>query len=346
MDLLDKRIALVLGGGAARALAHIGVLEVLEAHGLRPACVAGTSMGGLVGALHAAGLPASEIQRIAAGFRFPGWFIPGGLIAWERVFGPAARILRPLTFERLTCPLALVAVDIDTGRQVVLRSGRLLEAVKATCAVPAVLPPVEIEGRLLVDGALVNVLPADVAQAWGPDVIVAVNVSASRSRSRPSLRRGTLRWAASLARLAPNPFSARLSFELLVRSAEIALDRQSTLAAAMASPDLLVDVDVGPMGLREFDRLDDAVGAGRCAMRQALPALRRILETPTRPSLMARAVTLQFDPICDMVVNPTRARAAFAHLGKTFYFCSTNCRDAFAADPDRHARPPAESVAR
>lgn len=87
------RVALALGGGAARGLAHIGVLEVLEREGVRPGCIAGSSMGGIIGALAAAGFTAREIAEVARGFRFPWWFLPGGFLRWETIFGPAARLL-------------------------------------------------------------------------------------------------------------------------------------------------------------------------------------------------------------------------------------------------------------
>ena len=124
------RLALALGGGAARGLAHIGVLEVLEREGIRPDFIAGSSMGGLIGALSASGMPAREIEDVARGFRFPRWFIPGGLLRWASLFGPATSILSG-TFERLAIPLALTAVDLEEGTQVVLHTGPVLAAVQA-----------------------------------------------------------------------------------------------------------------------------------------------------------------------------------------------------------------------
>jgi NTE family protein len=116
------RIALVLGGGGARGLAHIGVLEVMEEEGLRPAFLVGTSMGAVVAALSAAGQSADKIHELARGFRFPRWFIPGGLVTWDRIFAPAAGALVGLAFDQLALPMAVVAVDLEAGRQVVLHS--------------------------------------------------------------------------------------------------------------------------------------------------------------------------------------------------------------------------------
>lgn len=321
------RVALVLGGGAARGLAHIGALEVLEREGIEPALVVGSSMGGLVGALFAAGLRASEIRALARRFRFPPWFIPGGLVAWERIFRPALPVLERARFDSLKRRLAVVAVDLESGGRVVLHDGPVLPAIRATCAVPAVLPPVGIAGRWLVDGGLVSVLPVDVASMADPDVVVAIEVGAPRARRLPWLAR--VGWG--LGRVLPNPLTARSSFEILVRAAEIALDRQNTLAAAMVGPEVLVRVDLGEFGLRDFHRVEEAAAAGRRAMDAALPALRSALVS--RPSqhepVAGREVVLHFDPVCDMVVSPRRALATLERDGRTIYFCSTGCRDAF-----------------
>ncbi len=124
------RIALVLCGGGARGLAHIGLLEVLEKEGLRPSFLVGTSMGGVVAALSAAGQPADRILELARGFRFPRWFIPGGPVTWDRIFAPAARALMGLSFDQLALPVAVVAVDLEAGRQAMLHEGPLLPALR------------------------------------------------------------------------------------------------------------------------------------------------------------------------------------------------------------------------
>ena len=186
------RIALVLGGGAARGLAHVGALDVLEREGVEIDFLAGASMGGLLGALYATGLHADQIQDVARGFRFPSWFVPGGLVEWVRIFPTAGSALAHARFETLPHRLAVVATDAESGRPVVLHTGPVLPAVRATCAVPAVLPPERIEGRWLVDGGLVSLLPVDLASLADPDVVVAVSVHGRRERPMPVLSRA---WA-------------------------------------------------------------------------------------------------------------------------------------------------------
>ncbi len=333
---LGARLALALGGGAARGLAHIGVLEVLEREGIRPDCIVGSSIGGLIGALSASGLRSGEIRRLARGFHFPRWFVPGAAVRWESVFAPAVPILSGLSFEELATPLVVTAVDLEAGTQVILRAGSLLPAVRATCAVPGVLPPEKIGSRWLVDGGLVNILPVDVAWLVEPDVVIAVKVGATRARHVPQLGwrlTGLLSWLGSVV---PNPATAKVSFEVLVRAAEIVLDRQTALATAMTGPEVLVEPELHDIGLRDFDRLDDAVKAGRRAADEVLPELLRLLEAPPSSAVRSQLVlTLRFDPVCAMVVSPPRARARAEHAGTTYYFCSANCRDCFERDPER-----------
>jgi NTE family protein len=328
-----------LGGGAARGLAHIGVLEVLEREGIRPDCIVGSSMGGLIGALAATGLASRDIADVARGFAFPRRFLPGGMIAWDAIFPTAAPILSPLTFERLVTPLVVTAVDLEAGTEVILHAGRVLPAVRATCAVPGVLAPIKLAGRWLIDGGVVNILPVDVAWMGEPDVVLAVKVGAPRARRMPRLDWRMTALLSRLGNLFPNPGTAKVSFEVLVRAAEIVLDRQTALAVAMTGPEVLVEPDLKDMGLRDFDRLDEAVEAGRLAAEESLPALCRMLAEPARAQVRSELVlTLRFDPVCAMVISPGRARARSEHRGTTYYFCSANCRDCFERDPDRYLR--------
>ena len=330
---MQPRLALVLGGGAARGLAHLGVLEVLEREGTRPAAITGSSMGGLVAALTAVGLSAREIQQLARRFRFPRWFIPGGLVEWDRIFPSAVEPLRHRTFDELRIPLSILAVDLEAGTPVVLDHGSVLDAARATCAVPGVLPPQRVDGRWLVDGGLINLLPVDLAWAHGADIVVGVSVSGSPARRMPQLEWRITSLISRLGRLVPNPATAKVAFEVLVRATEVALARSTTLAAAMSGPELLIEVDVDEIGLRDFHRLDEAVERGRRAAEAACPALKRLLEQAPRREL---APSAELDPVCCMMVSPSRARADAEWQGRHLYFCSPNCRDAFLASPERY----------
>ena len=330
------RVGLVLGGGGARGLAHIGVLDVLEREGIRPDCITGSSMGGLIGALSAAGLRAKEIQDAARFFHFPKWFHFGRTVKWESIFPSAAQALDGVTFRGLETTLLIVAVDLEAGRQVILDSGPVLPAVRATCAVPGVLPSVKLEGHWLADGGILNVLPVDVAWTADPDVVIAVNVGGLKTRSMPQLDWKATSVLSRLGSFLPNPATAKVSFEVLARAAEIALEHQTALATAMTGPEVLVEPKPEGVGLRDFHRLDETVEAGRRAAEEALSALLRALDAPTRRPRSTRTVHL--DPVCGMVLSPGRARALIPRSGETYYFCSLNCRDCFERDPARYER--------
>lgn len=330
------RVALALGGGAARGLAHIGVLEVLEREGIQPSCIVGSSMGGLIGALSAGGRSASEIEEVARGFRFPRRFLPGGILRWNALFASATGLLSG-TFERLATPLAVTAADLETGTQVILHTGRVLPAVQATCSVPGVMPPVRLGGRWLVDGGLVNILPVDAAWMMDPEIVVAVKVGATRERRLPQLGWRVTGFLTGVGQVLPNPATAKITLEILTRAAEIMLDRQTAVAMAMTGPELLIEPELGDLDLRDFGRLDEALAAGRRAAERTLPDLLRLMKSPPAiPRAAERVLSLRFDPVCGMVISPARARASATHRSTTYYFCSPNCADCFERSPDEY----------
>jgi NTE family protein len=329
-------VALALGGGGARGLAHIGVLHVLEQADIRPAYLSGTSIGGLIGALWASGVDAVDILRIARGFRFPRRFSPGRFLVWDEIFAPAVPLLADRTFESLVTPLVVSAVDLVAGEEIALHCGPVVPAVRATCAVPGFFMPEEHGERRLVDGGLTNVLPVDLAWSWEPDVVVAVNIVSS-PRQFSLLGTRSARIAAALGRLLPNPMSAHLAYEVAMRAVEIALDRQRAMAIAMTGPEVLIDVDLGDVAIDEFERLDEVAEIGRHAARAALPRIEAALASPRRHRTQsARPFMLHVDPVCHMSISPGRARATLESDGITYYFCSFECRDCFERYRDRY----------
>jgi len=334
-----QSIAIALGGGGARGLAHLGVLDVLEDEGIRPAFLSGTSMGGLIAALRASGTDADDITAMVRRFRLPGRFFPGRMLVWDRIFASAVPLLRDKTFADLAVPLAVSAVDVMTGEEVTLSSGPLLPAVRATCAVPGVFPPERIGSHCLVDGGVTNVLPVNLAWACDPDIVIAVNIVATLP---PTLQLDSTyaRIASALGKLMPNPVTAFLAYEVAMRSVEIALDRQRAMAVAMTGPEVLIDVDLSHISVSDFHRFDEIVEAGRDATRHAIPKIRAAIAAPVASGKRATAdVTLHIDPVCRMTVSSARARATCKHNGNLFYFCSTSCRDIFVLHAERFAHP-------
>ncbi|MDT7779506.1 MAG: hypothetical protein QOC99_2018, partial [Acidobacteriota bacterium] len=182
------RLGLALSGGAARGIAHIGVLKVFAEHGIQVDCVAGTSAGALVGGALASGMPLEEIEKIGRSLRWRDL----GRVTLSRLGVQSSALMEdyirarfPRTrFEELPIPFAAVATDLHTGMAVVMRDeGDVAFAIRASCAVPGWYVPVtDAEGRQLVDGGLVANLPTSVARALGAEVIVAVDVNSEGAK--------------------------------------------------------------------------------------------------------------------------------------------------------------------
>lgn len=176
------RIALALGGGAARGFAHIGVIKALEAQGIVPDIVVGTSAGALVGALYAAGNSGFELQKIALQMdesQIGDWTLPDrGVFKGEALQGFVNKAVGYRTLEKLAKPFGAVATDLHTGEAVVFRTGDTGMAVRASGSVPGVFQPVSIAGREYVDGGLVNPIPVRAARSMGAQFVIAVDISA------------------------------------------------------------------------------------------------------------------------------------------------------------------------
>jgi len=195
----EPRIGLALGGGGAKGLAHILILEALDEMGIRPHVMAGTSIGAIIGALYAAGLSGNDIraqveqfftdrneERLLAFPKSIRWldfidpaFAGGGLLDSTDFIDWLGEVLPTRNFSGLKIPLKVITADLQTGREVIMESGALLPAIKASMAVPGIFPPVEVKGYSLVDGGLANPLPYDRVQDEC-DIVIAIDVSGSR----------------------------------------------------------------------------------------------------------------------------------------------------------------------
>jgi len=177
-----EKFALVLGGGAARGFAHIGVIKVLEANGIVPDLIVGTSAGSLVGALYASGVDAFELQRLGLALdesTFADWTIGSrGLLKGEALAAYVNQQLKQQPIERLKRSLAIVATDLRSGEPMVFQRGDVGTAVRASSAVPGIFSPVKIADRDYVDGGLTHPVPVAIARRLGADVVLAVDISA------------------------------------------------------------------------------------------------------------------------------------------------------------------------
>jgi len=175
------RVALALGGGAARGFAHIGVIEVLEENGIHPDIVTGTSAGSFVAAMYAAGRTGKELETIALNLdesRLTDWAFPGrGMIRGTALADYIREQVGNRTFDQMKIPLGIVATDLDSGKPILFRRGDVGTAVRASSAVPAVFTPVKIGTHEYVDGGLTSPVPVRSARDMGADVIIAVDIS-------------------------------------------------------------------------------------------------------------------------------------------------------------------------
>ncbi|OHD73629.1 MAG: hypothetical protein A2177_12900 [Spirochaetes bacterium RBG_13_68_11] len=248
--LRSSGVALALGGGAARGIAHIGVLKVLAEEGIPVRGVAGTSVGSVVGAGLCAGRDWRWMLEAARSLRWGNLVKPTvprmGILATERLERYLERSLGVTRFEDLHLPFAAVAVDISTGEEVVLRSGPLAPAIRASCSVPGIFEPVAVGNRLLVDGGLLNDVPADVARVLvgGPVLAVKLN-SGVREPARP-----------------------RSIVDVLTSSFAIVALR--AIQQGLAAADIVVAPDLGRASYRDLHKVDELLAAGEHAARRAL----------------------------------------------------------------------------
>ena len=284
------RLGLVLGSGAARGWAHVGVVRALERAGVRPDIVCGTSVGALVGAAYATG----EFDRFCAGtcgmrrrdvLSFMDVCLTGGLLKGQRFMAFIGRGFHDRPIEDLAIPFAAVATSLETGAEVWLRTGSTLAAVRASLAMPGLFTPVLTEDGVLVDGALVNPVPVSLARAMGADVVIAVDLSSGilgrgvvvkNARATPT--HPVSNWVRkSLGRLLPEPVEPRPSspsvMNVIATSLDVMQMRITRSRMAGEPPDVIVAPRLGHIGLLDFARADEAIREGERAMESALGSL-------------------------------------------------------------------------
>jgi NTE family protein len=266
-------IGVALGGGFARGMAHIGVLKVLEEEGIPIRLVTGTSVGALIGAAYCSGLSLEDLEKVAHSCRFTTfarWTVSRyGFASNDRMVAFLTRTLKVKTFEELRIPLGVTATDFNTGEGVVFHSGSIIDPVRASCAYPGMFLPVEIRGRYLVDGMLSHPVPTRPLRDMGAERVLAVHL------------RGT--WAKGGA--------PRHLFDVIGQSFAIAQDAMSSLWKDAA--DIVVEPDVAGFAYDDFKRAGDLIRSGEVAMRQALPEVRKWLETPAEAPTTAICPVVQ-----------------------------------------------------
>lgn len=300
MENRRPRIGLALGSGAARGWSHIGVIKVLEHAGISPEIVCGTSIGSLVGAAYAAG----KLDRLERWVTELSWQtvlglldvkMGGGLIEGGKLVSFLRKQLDDQRIEQLPKAFACVATDLTNGREIWLREGATVDAVRASIAIPGLFTPALIDGRLLVDGALVNPVPVSLCRAMGADVVIAVDLNwdllgqrkraAGKARAaQPSTGNGKLDTVLAKFRPAawvtgePQPASNVPSM-LDVVSTSLAIMQvritQSRLAGEPA--DAMIHPKLSNIAAMDFHRAAIAIADGERATQHALPMIHELL---------------------------------------------------------------------
>ncbi len=253
-----QRVGLALGGGAARGIAHVGVLQVLEEHNIPIDCIAGTSAGSIAGGFYAAGVSPQRMEELVRDLKWLKIAAPTipklGFLNFDKIMPWIRETLGgELTFADLRLPFAAVAADIVTGELVVINDGPLATAMRASSSVPGIFTPTRHRERLLVDGGILNNLPVSIARRLGGDYIIAVDLIP------PGAVGGK------------EPHNV---LELTINSLYMLM--RSTQTDGLRANQVILP-QIGHIGLAELHRADELLAAGREAAEQAIPEIKREL---------------------------------------------------------------------
>jgi len=266
---LKLKIGLALGGGAAKGFAHIGVIKMLEASGIQPDVVSGTSAGSVVGSLYASGMNAFQLQEQAfaldEGKIRDVRLFSGGLVQGQKLQDYINTAVNHRAIQELKLPFAAVATQLETGERTVFIRGNTGQAVRASSSIPGVFEPVLIGDKHYVDGGVVSPVPVDAARQLGADFVIAVDISATPSGSNPQ---GMVNIVGQ-------------SITIMGRQ----LGKQE-----LARADFVIKPNITGIGATDFDRKNQAILEGERATLAAIPALRAAIAA-RRASLMLAPAT-------------------------------------------------------
>ena len=308
-----SKIGLALGSGSARGLAHIGVIRALNDAGIHIDCVAGTSIGAAIGAVYASGkLDSMQDAYLAMDWKKIAYFFDvvfpkSGIIDGKKVADFMREYVPSECIEELPLPFKAVATELNSGEEVVLETGDVIDAVRASISVPGMFTPVRRNGRVLVDGGLVNPVPVNVARAMGADIVIAVDINhgivegkapAPKAKSQPDTdvlqslsllrsepyRSAMERIEKGLRSLESNPTLIQIRawlaeeslpniFEVLLSSINIMETQITSTRLQIEPPELLIQPPLGSVRFLEFNRAEEIISIGYETTRQQLDRL-------------------------------------------------------------------------
>ncbi|HOA25111.1 MAG: patatin-like phospholipase family protein [Aggregatilineales bacterium] len=283
--LTQPVLGLTLGGGGARGGAHIGVLRVLEEIGYRPAVITGTSIGGVIAALVAAGWSAADIERLTGEINFNELLqldrTGSGLITNAALEAELVRLFGSADLRDFPIRTGLIAADISNGQTVLLDKGPVVQAVLATTAVPGLFPPVRWNDRLLVDGGVVSNVPTQAAYLLGAECLVAVELGGNLNvgialndvGSFSKRLQRILYWLLSLSH-------RQVAFDVLMQANILSYATLVKYELAAYPPDVLIRPTLPPVGLIAMEHLRDTIEPGERAAREVADDIRRVMQQP------------------------------------------------------------------
>lgn len=251
------KIGLALGSGGARGFAHIGVLKVLEEHNIPVDYLAGSSMGSMVAAFYASGIKPDMMEKLALNLKRKHWLdviVPNlGFVAGQKI----KELIRLLThgkhIEQLNIPLAIVATDIERGERVVFREGPIDQAVRASISIPGIFVPEKVDGRLLVDGGVIDRVPITVAKELGSDIVIAVDVAQFDTQ-----------------------IQVNSIFEVIAQAIDV-MERE-ILRHRIVSADLVIRPDVGQYSSIAYSGIQEIIAEGERCAREHVAVIFELIE--------------------------------------------------------------------
>jgi NTE family protein len=271
---MRPKVALALGSGGLRGLAHVGVLKVLRREQIPIDFIAGCSIGSLIGALFSAGLDPDTIHKIAKNLKRRHWLdfvMPKmGIISGQRALETIRLLTRQKTFSELSIPLAVIATELCHGKEVIFTEGEVAPAVRASISVPGIFLPYHFNSMTLIDGAVVNPTPIDVARNMGGDIVIGVDLAHA----------GTVCNITNV-------------FDVIIQSIDI-MERE-LFKHRNQDCDVLIQPEVAHIPPSSFDAIDECVAIGEEAAQQAIIEIKRLVTTK--------------EYISENVMNPNRQHA-------------------------------------
>ncbi len=311
---MNKKLGIALGSGSARGWAHIGVLNVLADEGIQVDCISGTSIGAVVGAVYSIG-DMSAFEKFTRSIDWRGiaslidvTFPGSGLIPGKRLFRMLSEYYKDIRIEDLPIPYCAIAADVRTGEEIRFTSGKLMDAVRASVSIPGVLTPYKYEGRILVDGGIVNPVPVNAAREMGAEIVIAVDLNNCKIRSEvikdlsdngakgrtpkevdeerekrifDMFEEKYREFTGSLKTKFDNLRTKEPSLnilEIIDNTINIMQHSITENQFKASNPDIIIEPQLGDFRLFDFDRADEAIKEGYKLTRQKIGNIKKLIK--------------------------------------------------------------------